>query len=33
MKQAVEMASGDTIYIPSFMKIFSGIQELLKLLF
>jgi hypothetical protein len=29
---AAEMASGGTIYIPSYMKIGSGIQAMLKLL-
>jgi hypothetical protein len=28
MKYAVEMASADMIYIPSFIKIGSGIQKL-----
>jgi hypothetical protein len=30
MKFAVEMASDDMIYIPSFIKIRSGIQKLLE---
>jgi hypothetical protein len=29
MKYAVEMGSGAMIYIPSFMKIGSGIQKLM----
>jgi hypothetical protein len=29
MRYAVEMASGAMIYIPSFMKIGSGIQKLI----
>jgi hypothetical protein len=29
MKYAVEMASGAMIYIPSFIKIASGIQKLM----
>jgi hypothetical protein len=29
MKYAVEMGSGAMIYIPSFMKIVSGIQKLI----
>jgi hypothetical protein len=29
MKYAVEMGSGVTIYIPSFMKIASGIEKLI----
>jgi hypothetical protein len=29
MKYAVEMSSGDMIYIPSFIKIDSGIQKLM----
>jgi hypothetical protein len=29
MKYAVEMGSGAMIYIPSFIKIGSGIQELI----
>jgi hypothetical protein len=29
MKYAVEMGSGDMIYIPSFIKIGSGIQKLI----
>jgi hypothetical protein len=32
MKYTVEMASGGMIYIPSFMKIGSGIQLILKVL-
>jgi hypothetical protein len=31
VKYAVEMASGVTIYLPSFMAIGSGIQVILKL--
>jgi hypothetical protein len=30
MKYAVEMGSGAMIYIPSFIKIASGIQKLMK---
>jgi hypothetical protein len=30
MKYAVEMGSGAMIYIPSFMKIGSGIQKLIR---
>jgi hypothetical protein len=30
MKYAVEMGSGAVIYIPSFMKIGSGIQKLIR---
>jgi hypothetical protein len=30
MKYAVEMSSGAMIYIPSFMKIGSGIQKLIE---
>jgi hypothetical protein len=30
MKYAVEMGSGAVIYIPSFIKIDSGIQKLMK---
>jgi hypothetical protein len=30
MKYAVNMGSGVTIYIPSFVKIRSGIQKLIK---
>jgi hypothetical protein len=30
MKYAVEMGSGAMIYIPSFIKIGSGIQKLLR---
>jgi hypothetical protein len=30
MKYAVEMSSGAMIYIPSFIKIGSGIQKLLE---
>jgi hypothetical protein len=30
MKYAVEMASGAMIYIPSFIKIGSGIQNLIR---
>jgi hypothetical protein len=30
MKYATEIASGDMIFIPSFMKINSGIQKLLR---
>jgi hypothetical protein len=29
MKYAVEMGSGDMIYIPGFMKIGSGIQKMI----
>jgi hypothetical protein len=29
MKYAVEMGSGATIYVPSFIKIGSGIQKLI----
>jgi hypothetical protein len=32
MKHAIEMASGDMIYIISFMEIGSGIQEILRVL-
>jgi hypothetical protein len=32
MKYTVDMASDVTIYIPSFMKIGSGIQEILRFL-
>jgi hypothetical protein len=30
MKHSVEMGSGDMIYIPSFIKIGSSIQQLLR---
>jgi hypothetical protein len=30
MKYAVEMGSGAMIYIPSFIKISSGIQKLIR---
>jgi hypothetical protein len=30
MKYAVEVGSGATIYIPSFIKIGSGIQKLIR---
>jgi hypothetical protein len=30
MKYAVEMGSGATIYMPSFIKIGSGIQKLIR---
>jgi hypothetical protein len=30
MKYAVEVASGGMIYIPSFIKIGSGVQKLLE---
>jgi hypothetical protein len=30
MKYAVEMGSGTMIYIPSFIKIGSGIQKLIR---
>jgi hypothetical protein len=33
MKYTVEMASDGMLYIPSFMKIGSGIQVILRLLF
>jgi hypothetical protein len=30
MKYAVEMGSGAMIYIPSFIKIYSGVQKLIR---
>jgi hypothetical protein len=30
MKYAVEMASGSVTYIPSFIKVGSGVQKLLR---